>query len=82
MAHISADHSTDKLNSNQGQDDQFSQMNLEFEALVLESHEFTLQDLETMDNYQQRRYPDAIYIGQITTGKRNGKGVMRYKNGR
>jgi hypothetical protein len=30
----------------------------------------------------KRKYPDALYIGQITTGKRNGKGVMRYKNGR
>lgn len=53
-----------------------------FESIVLESHEFTLKDLETLPGYIQRKYPDALYIGQLGTGKRNGKGVMRYKNGR
>ena len=35
-----------------------------------------------MQGYTERRYPDAVFKGQIINGKRNGKGVMRYKNGR
>ena len=35
-----------------------------------------------MQGYVQRKYPDALYMGQLGNGKRNGKGVMRYKNGR
>ena len=54
----------------------------DFKSIVIESNEFTLEDLSQMPNYQQRRYQDAIYMGQIVNGKRHGKGVMRYKNKR
>jgi radial spoke head protein 1 len=35
-----------------------------------------------LENCVQRRYQDALYIGVIIGGKRHGKGVMKYKNGR
>lgn len=56
--------------------------NMEFDQIVLESTEFDLISLRQAPNYQQRKYPDALYMGQIVNGKRNGKGVMRYKIGR
>ena len=37
--------------------------NLDFSSIVLESNEFTLEELSKLPNNQQRRYPDAIYIG-------------------
>jgi hypothetical protein len=55
---------------------------MEFDQIVLESNEFDIASLREMPNYQQRKYPDALYMGQIVNGKRNGKGVMRYKIGR
>jgi hypothetical protein len=41
-----------------------------------------LKDLESLLGYVIRKYPDALFIGQHVNGKRNGKGVMRYANGR
>lgn len=59
-----------------------TQSSLEFDQIVLETHEFDMEMLQSLPNYIQRKYPDAIYMGQFSNGKRNGKGVMRYKNGR
>jgi hypothetical protein len=28
------------------------------------------------------RYKDAIFVGTVISGKRHGKGVMKYRNGR
>jgi hypothetical protein len=55
-----------------------------FEDIVLESPEFNFEALKELENYQEKRYQDsAMYMGQIpSNGKRNGKGVMRYRNGR
>ncbi len=32
------------------------------------------------DSFQERKYPDGTYLGQVVDGKRHGKGVMYYKN--
>lgn len=55
---------------------------MEFTDIVLETHEFDLDMLKSLEYYVERRYPDAVYLGQFINGKRHGKGVMRYKNGR
>ena len=48
------------------------------------SEEIDLEELKTLDDIRLRKYSDALYFGQITkeTGKRAGKGIMKYKNGR
>ena len=56
-------------------------INLDFNQVVLESNEFTLQELETMENYTKKKYYDAIYMGQMINGKRQGKGLMKYVKG-
>ena len=41
-----------------------------------------MPELEQLDGFSVRKFPDAVFIGQIDNGKRHGKGLMRYKNGR
>jgi hypothetical protein len=38
--------------------------------------------LKQVDGYKEQKFKDALYLGIITKGKRHGKGVMRYPNGR
>ena len=42
------------------QEDTFA---MEFEQIVLESSEFDIATLRQAPNYQQRKYPDALYMG-------------------
>ena len=49
---------------------------------MLESTEVDIQTLKQIDGYKEMRYKDAIYIGLLVSGKRHGKGVMKYRNGR
>ena len=53
-----------------------------FDEVVLESPEFNFESLRDLPNYCEKRYTDALYMGQMVNGKRLGKGVMRYRNGR
>ena len=53
-----------------------------FDEIVLESPEFDFEELKELPNYFEKRYSDALYMGQMQNGKRHGKGVMRYRNGR
>jgi hypothetical protein len=48
------------------------------------SNEFDYPDLiENSDNFGIKRFKDAIFRGEIDeNNKRNGKGVIVYKNGR
>ena len=47
-----------------------------------ESNEVDFDTLKLKDNFGVKRFADAIFQGEITEGKRKGKGVMKYKNGR
>lgn len=55
---------------------------LQFDEIVLESNEIDLGDLQASNGFTERRFPQAIYLGIMTEGKRNGRGVMKYANGR
>ena len=56
--------------------------NLKFDEIVLESNEIDLADLQAADGFTERRFPQAIYLGIMLDGKRHGRGVMKYANGR
>ena len=49
---------------------------------MLESNEINLAELQDAQGFVERRFPMAIYLGVMKDGKRNGKGVMKYSNGR
>lgn len=55
---------------------------LQDQGILLISEELNLAELHNLEGYCERKYLDAIYYGQIINGKRNGKGAMRYANGR
>lgn len=59
-----------------------SQVQLNFDEIVLESNEIDLGRLQQEPTFSERRFPQAIYLGIIIDGKRQGKGVMKYSNGR
>jgi hypothetical protein len=48
------------------------------------NHEITLELLKELDNLKIKKYSDALFFGQVhpKTSKREGKGIMKYKNGR
>ena len=50
--------------------------------IKLESTEVDLTAIRQIDGFKEVRYKDAIYLGTVIRGKRHGKGVMRYRNGR
>lgn len=52
------------------------------ENLKLESTEVDLAAIRQIDGYKDVRYKDALYMGTVISGKRHGKGVMKYRNGR
>ena len=43
--------------------------------------EFDPNFLKDCENIQKSTYKDSEYKGQIKNGKRNGKGIMRWKSG-
>ena len=53
-----------------------------FDEMILESPEFNFESLKELPDYCEKRYTDALYMGQMAGGKRYGKGVMRYRNAR
>lgn len=55
---------------------------LNFDEIVLESNEIDLAELQKQPNFVERRFPQAIYLGIMVDGKREGKSVMKYANGR
>jgi hypothetical protein len=62
--------------------DESQSQQLEFADIMLESTEVDIQTLKQIDGYKEMRYKDAIYMGLLVSGKRHGKGVMKYRNGR
>ncbi len=59
-----------------------AQDKLSFEEVALYSQEIDLDELSTLEIYAQRRYPDALFMGCLIRGRRQGKGLMKYANGR
>lgn len=55
---------------------------LNFDEIILESNEIDLANLQKAPNFVERRFPQAIYLGIMIDGKREGKGIMKYSNGR
>ena len=55
---------------------------MKFDGILLESNEVDLEELQKEQNFTERRFPSAIYIGIMFEGKRQGDGVMKYSNGR
>ena len=55
---------------------------LKFDEIVLESNEIDLAELQAAEGFTERRFPQAIYLGIMFEGKRHGRGVMKYANGR
>ena len=41
-----------------------------------------LEELKKSSNFGKKQYPDSEYEGDLVNGKRHGKGLMMYKNGR
>ena len=57
-------------------------MNATNEDYIPESNEIDFEEMKSSPNFKRKKYNDAIYLGMIVKGKRDGKGVMIYKNGR
>ena len=55
---------------------------LKFEEIVLESNEIDFEELQKQPNFKETNFQSSLYVGQIVDGRRNGKGVMKYSNGR
>lgn len=49
---------------------------------IPESNEIDLEALKTSQVFKKKRYVDAVYFGEHNNGRREGKGVMKYKSGR
>jgi hypothetical protein len=47
-----------------------------------ESNEIDVETLKTSPIFRKKRYVDAVFFGELANGKRNGKGIMKYKSGR
>ena len=56
--------------------------NLKFDEISLESGEIDMGELQQMEGFTERKFPQAIYVGVMVNGKRHGKGIMKYANGR
>lgn len=48
----------------------------------MESTVFDYEEVRNTEKFGIKKYSDAIYRGEITSGKRNGMGVMFYKKSR
>lgn len=48
----------------------------------MESNEIDFEELQKQPNFKETNFQSSLYVGQIVDGKRNGKGVMKYQNGR
>lgn len=48
----------------------------------VESEEIDLAALKQSPYFGMKRYTDAVFFGELQDGKREGKGIMRYANGR
>ena len=57
-------------NPNNGTNTQNSQAGYlpTFDEIVLESPEFTFESLKELPNYFEKRYTDALYMGQMQNG--------------
>jgi hypothetical protein len=49
---------------------------------IPESNEIDVESLKLGQNFRKKRYVDAVFFGELINGKRNGKGIMKYKSGR
>jgi hypothetical protein len=46
------------------------------------SKELDFEELRKCSNYVEKKIGEAIYMGEITHGKREGCGIMKYASGR
>lgn len=49
---------------------------------VPENPEFDLESVKESPHFKVKNYPEAIYMGEIQKGVRQGWGIMRYASGR
>lgn len=49
---------------------------------VPENPEFNFEMVKASPHFKIKPYPEAIYLGEIKNGKRNGWGVMKYNSSR
>ena len=57
-------------------------VSLDPKDIVLELNDLELETLKSLPNYTERKYNEAVYIGQMKDGQRHGQGAMKYKSGR
>ena len=48
----------------------------------VETNEVDIDMLKANQSSSTKRFSDAVYFGEIQESKREGKGIMKYKNGR
>ena len=68
-----------KTNQNQKETNQNPNIYIQYPDPKL--FEFDPNFLKDCENIQKSTYKDSEYKGQIKNGKRNGKGIMRWKSG-
>ena len=61
---------------------QFDTLSMFGDDYAPESELVNFEELKKSDYFKTKRYMDALYKGEIVNGKRQGKGVMRYRNAR
>jgi hypothetical protein len=49
------------------------------EDYIMESTVFDYEELRLSESFGIKKYSDAVYRGELSNGKRSGKGVMQYK---
>ncbi len=49
---------------------------------ALESQEVDWEQLKKSEDFGIKKYNNALYKGELVNGKREGRGVMRYRDGR
>lgn len=48
----------------------------------MESTVFDFDTIKKSENFGMKKYSDAIYKGELLSGKRHGYGIMQYKKNR
>ena len=51
-------------------------------SYVPENPEFDFEMVKASPHFKIKPYPEAMYLGEIKNGKRNGLGIMKYNSNR
>ena len=43
---------------------------------------FDFEEIKAQENFGIKKYSDSVYLGELQDGKRNGFGVIVYRNNR